>query len=190
MIILEENLPTKKEWLKSVHNIGNGNGRGRISKEGHALIEEAIKNGVRFKEPANFNFSTGAKVATDKPTDSYDPSEVRRWAISNGIEVPARGRISGHLAQRYLDAVPKEERHEKPTEIDMYRDGTPRAYPEGQTFTVFYTDLKGKSMTMTIGDRCVCMTCRVSLGHCHCLTPGPVAIGSEDSSKPIIVKAN
>ena len=143
MIILEENLPTKKEWLKSVHNIGNGNGRGRISKEGHALIEEAIKNGVRFKEPANFNFSTGAKVATDKPT-----------------------------------------------EIDMYRDGTPRAYPEGQTFTVFYTDLKGKSMTMTIGDRCVCMTCRVSLGHCHCLTPGPVAIGSEDSSKPIIVKAN
>ncbi len=35
---------------------------------------------------------------------NYDPKEVRAWAQSNGLEVPARGRIPGSVLEQFKAA--------------------------------------------------------------------------------------
>lgn len=192
-------MPTKKEWLKEVHGIGNGKGRGRISREGHRLINEAIKAGFVFDEPFTANSNRSSKKKTvkrtpEKPviTEEYSPADVRKWASENGIEVGARGRIDSTIVQQYLDSVPKKDRAERrgsDGEKDL-RDGTPRRYPEGTTFTVTFTDVHGKPREMIVSDRVACMGCKISLGHCQCAFPGPVAIGFEDTSKEVSVYVN
>lgn len=181
---------TKKEWLKAEHGIGNGSGRGRISLEGHRLITEAIERGVRFKDTTIVASKPKAPKAPEKPkvTEAYSAAEVREWAAANGIEVGARGRIDSDIVRQYLDAVPKEERGSSSDPADVYRDGLPRRYPEGTTFDVFFTDHKGKQQTLRVSDRVACQGCRLSLRVCRCDKPGPVAIGYEDTSKPITVK--
>ena len=190
---------TKKEWLKKVHGIGKGGGKGRISLEGHRLIAEAIANGMVFDEPA----STVAAAATKKPkapkadkperpviTEDYSPPEVRKWAAANGIEVSARGRIDLNVVQQYLDAVPKAQRVEKDESGKDLRPSAPRRFPEGTTFTVSFTDVKGNPKTLSVNDRTACRGCKVSLAYCQCAQPGPVAIGYEDTDKPVTVTAN
>jgi hypothetical protein len=34
-------------------------------------------------------------------TKNYDPKAVRKWAESNGVDVPARGRIPADILERY-----------------------------------------------------------------------------------------
>lgn len=190
---------TKKEWLKKVHGIGNGNGRGRISREGHRLIAEAADNGMTWDDaPSVVAAKTKTKVSKpkgDKPvkpviTEEYNPAEVRKWARDNGHEVSARGRIDSVIVQAYLDATPKAERAEKDDNSKDTRPSVPRRYPEGTTFTVAFTDYKGNPRSTVMNDRTACMGCGVSLAICFCERPGPVALGMEDMSKPVTVTPN
>lgn len=175
---------TKKEWLKKVHGIGNGKGRGRISREGHALIAKAIEEGVVFSDVVSQK-ATGPTI-----TEEYSPADVRKWAAENGIKVGARGRIDSAIIQQYLDSVPKKDRAHRDTGEKDLREAAERTYPEGTTFTVYFTDLKGNARNMEVSDKTACMKCRVSLSGCRCLIPGPVAIGFEDTSKDVIVRVN
>lgn len=176
---------TKKEWLKKVHGIGNGKARGRISKEGHALIAKAISEGMKFADSTS--------QSADKPTitEEYSPADVRKWATKKGIKVGARGRIDAAIVRQYLDDVPKDERAEREETYhgkDL-REAAPRTYDEGTTFIVSFTDTKGNPRTMEVNDKTACMKCRVSLSGCRCAIPGPVAIGFEDTTKEVTVRA-
>ncbi len=37
-------------------------------------------------------------------TRDYDPKAVRKWAASNKVDLPARGRIPGHVLEQYKAA--------------------------------------------------------------------------------------
>lgn len=190
---------TKKEWLKSVHGIGNGNGRGRISLEGHRLIAEAAAKGMTWDDAPSVvaaqskpkaKRSTEAKPAKPTITEEYSPADVRKWARENGRKVSARGRIDATIVQEYLDSVPKADRAEKDDSLKDLRPSAPRRFPEGTTFTVSFTDYQGNPRSVVMNDRTACMGCGVSLAFCGCPTVGPVAIGYEDTSKPVTVAPN
>lgn len=40
-------------------------------------------------------------AGTGAGTRGYDPKAVRKWAESNGVDVPARGRIPADILERY-----------------------------------------------------------------------------------------
>lgn len=190
---------TKKEWLKSVHGIGNGNGRGRISLEGHRLIAEAAAKGMTWDEPESA-VAARAGSKSKRPTESkpakptiaeeYNSAEVRKWAKENGHEVAARGRIDATIVQAYLDSVPKSERGEKVDSLKDLRPSAPRRFPEGTTFTVSFVDYQGNPRSVVMNDRTACMGCGVSLAVCGCPTVGPVALGYNDTDKPVTVVPN
>ena len=50
--------------------------------------------------------STRRRTAAGKASDSaFDPKAVREWAAAQGIDINARGRIPGPIAESYLAAV-------------------------------------------------------------------------------------
>ena len=185
----------RKEWLYKTHGIGKV-GRGRISREGLALIDKAIKSGMVFDDmtvskPKRDIVTTKKPVKVEKPIiEEYNSADVRQWARTQGIEVAGRGRIDSTIIKQYLDATPKSERAPKDSsEMDL-RPSSPRRYPEGTTFTVSFTDYKGQKRSAIVNDRTVCMECKVSLCICACLVPGRVAMGFDDQSKPMTIVPN
>ena len=58
-------------------------------------VEHATRVGGRKK-----------RVGTTRPSDSNSPSpkEIREWAIEEGFEVPARGRLPQSLVDEYVAA--------------------------------------------------------------------------------------
>jgi len=46
----------------------------------------------------------GGRSSSGKATRDYEPKDVRTWATSNGIEVPARGRIPAEVIDQYKAA--------------------------------------------------------------------------------------
>jgi Lsr2 len=49
--------------------------------------------------------TTTARKAKNSSAGGPSPDAVRTWAQAQGIQVAARGRISAHLQQQYLDAT-------------------------------------------------------------------------------------
>ncbi len=43
----------------------------------------------------------GATTSTVSSTRDYDPKAVRKWAESNKVDIPARGRIPRDILERY-----------------------------------------------------------------------------------------
>jgi hypothetical protein len=63
------------------------------------------------KEKADFRksveqFVKAATAVKSKPTGNSRSKEIRAWAASKGITVPARGRISASIEKAYLDGLP------------------------------------------------------------------------------------
>lgn len=172
---------TRKEWLFKEHGVGKGAGKGRISAEGHALVEAARKAGVKFKDldepkpvptPRVMVKGASSKVEVPKVTEHVDPKALRKWAAANGKTVPARGRIGNDLKAEYLASVPKEERKDEGTgsELDVYRSTMSNRYPEGTTFKAEFTAF-GKDVIQVVTDRTCCYDCGVSLSGHMCDSP-------------------
>jgi hypothetical protein len=58
-------------------------------------IKAGRRTGGRARRGTNIEGTT---------TRDYDPRAVRKWAASNGVDVPARGRIPADVLERYRAA--------------------------------------------------------------------------------------
>ena len=65
-------------------------------------VRETLAPYVRGARRAPRGANTAVKGA--KRVSDYDPKAVRRWAESNGVAVPARGRIPGTVVEKYKAA--------------------------------------------------------------------------------------
>lgn len=178
---------TKKAWLKRVHGIGNGGGQGRLSREGRALVDEAIASGHTFRETV-VSKTTTPRVVTPKPVKAalpreaagIDPKAVRAWARENGHKVGERGRIHPDVTRAYLDAVPVGDREKRQDE--GIAEPAPRVYPIGTTFRLDWTE-KGQPATRIVNDKTACGNCRWSLGWCGCRKPFVVTGGGDPATR-------
>ena len=181
----------KKAYLFRAFGIGKGGGKGRISAEGHAMLEQAISKGATFPEPIVAAKAPRVKVSTAPPkpvipTDrkaeaqKVDPAAIREWAKGKGIAVSERGRISAETTLAYLADVPEGKRDARSItngEKDL-RQAAPRVHPVGTTWRADFTNFRGEKETLILSDRTACGNCRVSLSHCGCARPF-VTVGYE-----------
>ena len=73
-------------------------------------IDVSKKNAEKVRGAFQDYIAAGRKVgsrptrrgtARAAATRGYDPKAVRKWAASNKVDVPARGRIPGDVLERY-----------------------------------------------------------------------------------------
>jgi len=72
-------------------------------------IDVSKKNAEKVRGAFQDYIAAGRKVGSRPPrrgtvrtaTRGYDPKAVRKWAASNKVDVPARGRIPGEVLERY-----------------------------------------------------------------------------------------
>jgi hypothetical protein len=78
-----------------------------LSKRNAAALSRALD---RYWEAGRPVSPAGQARRRRKPAASRsrkagrDPKTIRAWAVANGIEVPARGRIPGEVERRYNEA--------------------------------------------------------------------------------------
>lgn len=192
--IAPEKGETRKRYIHRAYGIGKGEGRGRISAEGHERIAEAKAKGFTFSDEETVSAPKAPSVpkapkATAKvviPSEkraeagSVDPSEVRAWAMEKGLIKSTRGRIPAEVTLRYLNEVPAHERGEREQAGKDLRQGAPRVHPEGTTWRADFTNHRNEKETVILSDRTACGTCRYSLGWCGCSQPR-VTVGYESS---------
>jgi hypothetical protein len=186
----------KKAYLHRAYGIGKGAGRGRISREGHERLAEAVSKGFTFDEPV-----APAKNVKPKPKREPAPAKaqlppeakelshkaIRAWAKDKGITVSSRGRVHPDVILQYLAEVPPEQRGEREDESQNYGDPAPRVHPVGTKWRVDF-QYKGEPYTQTVSDRTACGNCGWSLGWCGCAKPF-VATGYGDVDTPVRVTA-
>lgn len=73
-------------------------------------LDLSRKNADKFRGIFQDYIAAGRRVgartrrggsASSTPTRDYDPKAVRKWAESNKVDIPARGRIPGDILERY-----------------------------------------------------------------------------------------
>ncbi len=69
-------------------------------------LDLSKKNADRFRGHFQDFIAAGRRLggrtrATPAPTHGYDPKAVRKWAGSNKVDIPARGRIPRDVLERY-----------------------------------------------------------------------------------------
>lgn len=178
---------TRKAWLFSEHHIGKGAGKGRISFEGHTLIDAARKNGIKFSDdepkPARVISPNGfsVKKSAAKPktvripkepseTDNVYPAAVREWAGKNGITVPARGRISEEIKVQYLNAVKPADREEAPNPDARFGPTPNPRY----ALTQLWVGTLPNGKKVHVGGATICVPCGYSLPWHNCSNPSAV----------------
>ena len=140
--------------------------RGRMSREAYAAIEAAEAAGTVFAD-------TGV-VRTNKPAavkaGAYDAKKVRAWAKANGIEVNARGRISGEILEAYAKANPDVKAEAiSGVKVSTGKDVRPAApATRGPNTEYLAVDRKGKVWRFNEREAC---KCGYSLSHCSCGSP-------------------
>lgn len=187
---------TRKAYLHRAYGIGQGSGRGRISREGHEKLAEAVEKGYEFPDTMVTPKTTKerpkrepAVVKAKLPDEAKGISHkaVREWAVKKGIPVSSRGRVHPDVILQYLADVPPEQRGEKKDESQTFADGAPRVHPKGTKWRVDFK-WKGEPVTQIVSDRTACGKCGWSLGWCGCAKPF-VATGYGDPDTPIRVTA-
>ena len=187
---------TRKAYLHRAYGIGKGSGRGRISREGHEMLDLAISKGYDFPDTMVTTKAVKSKPkrepAVKKATLPDEAKEVshkavREWAKGKGIPVSSRGRVHPDLILQYLADVPPEQRGAKDDDTQNYGPNPPRVHPKGTTWRVDFV-YKGEAVTQTVSERTACGKCRNSLGWCACTKPF-VATGYGDTDKPVRVTA-
>lgn len=108
-------MATKREYAISLKLAKPG--KGRMSRAAHDAINEAIANGMVFDEPMIAEKKAKAPVERKAPVikapskDTYDPKEVRAWAIKMGlVEKGKRGKLPTSVILQFQStngAVPK-----------------------------------------------------------------------------------
>ena len=77
-------------------------------------IDLSKRNADRFRAVFQDYIAYGRKSGGARPrrgassgagrSRDYDPKAVRKWAASNKVDLPARGRIPGHVLEQYKAA--------------------------------------------------------------------------------------
>ncbi len=82
-----------------------------LSDQNASELEEALAPYIAAAQRAAGDDGTGRRrrqpASAPKPRSGggdYDPKEVRAWAQSSGLEVPARGRIPGSVLEQFKAA--------------------------------------------------------------------------------------
>jgi hypothetical protein len=81
-----------------------------LSKRNLAFLSRALERywNVSRAVSQDGQSHAGRRSTTARSSRAFrgqrDPKVVRAWALSNGIAVPARGRIPGDVERRYNDA--------------------------------------------------------------------------------------
>jgi hypothetical protein len=79
-----------------------------LSKRNAAALERAVGRYWAAGRPvsASGQASRRRKTSGRSTTARRDPKVIRAWAISQGIEVPSRGRIPADVERQYNEANP------------------------------------------------------------------------------------
>ena len=78
-----------------------------LSKRNVAALSRALDRYWEVGRPVTVDGASGRrrKPAASRPRKGgRDPKAIRSWAVANGIDVPARGRIPGEVERQYNDA--------------------------------------------------------------------------------------
>jgi nucleoid-associated protein Lsr2 len=78
-----------------------------LSTKNVAALSRALDKYWDVSRPVSDGRTRGRSRAGKLPSSRQakrDPKVIRSWATSNGIEVPARGRIPGDVERRYNEA--------------------------------------------------------------------------------------
>lgn len=75
-------------------------------------LDLSRRNADKFRGAFQAYIAAGRRVgsrasraaASASPYRGYDPKAVRKWAESNKVDIPARGRIPGDILERYRAA--------------------------------------------------------------------------------------
>ena len=93
---------TEREYLSSLTPpLAKANGRGRFSKEAQAALVDARQNGVTFGTDKDGDSLGNPLPPEAAASGGHSSADVRAWALENGYEVPARGRISEDIIAAY-----------------------------------------------------------------------------------------
>lgn len=151
-------------------------GRGRFSAAAKDALAKAKAEGKTFEGSAPVK-QAKPKPATPKakvlkPKDSspepkdkpkYDAKAIRKWAESQGIDVPSRGRLPASVVEQYVSGV---------SEPELAKDKADNPYhepPRTTTATKWFGAVGDFTIVKT--DRDVCNGCGYSLSHHTCGHP-------------------
>lgn len=92
-----DNTPLKADEVHVIKFSLNGN---------NYIIDLSAKNAEKLEAALKPFISAARKdtLAAKKNTNSPDPKQVREWALSVGIKVAARGKLSNEIIDKYLAA--------------------------------------------------------------------------------------
>lgn len=164
-------MTTRRAYAASL-GLAKADGRGRLSAAALAAIEEMESNGMVFEDSAAAKERSvkakEPKTVTVK-AGAFDAKKVRAWAKGMGLEVNARGRLSGDILDAYRKANPDDKPSETREHIRVVgKDIRPTAPRTRSPRTDYSAVLFGKTIRLSEREAC---KCGYSLSHCSCGSP-------------------
>jgi len=98
---------TQREYLASLNPpLAKAGARGKFSKVAHEALAEASAKGITFgpiavESKSEDSDSLGKSKAPVAKVAGASPSDIRAWALAQGMEVSVRGRISREVIDAY-----------------------------------------------------------------------------------------
>jgi hypothetical protein len=98
---------TQLSAANAAQNIRRGTTAGFKPKGHFEAVADEGKVWVRYNPPPEADDQEGGEDAPgeaeqkEKPKRDYDPATVRAWALNNGFNVPARGRIPDNILEAW-----------------------------------------------------------------------------------------
>lgn len=141
--------------------------RGRMSADAYAAIEKAEAGGMTFSDSAAPAKRAAVKVAPK--AGQFDAKAVRAWAVSKGLNVSSRGRISAEVLAAYKADNPEVKPAAPGAKVVVSgKDVRPHRERVRSARTEYIAWYRGKRLLLS--EREVCK-CGASLSHCYCGTP-------------------
>ena len=101
IIMSKKHYNTEREYLSSLTPpLAKAAGRGRFSKQALEALVKARENGVTFGSSKDDSLGNSLPPEAEA-SGGTSSADIRAWAIDNGYEVPARGRISEEIIAAY-----------------------------------------------------------------------------------------
>lgn len=165
---------TRRAYAASL-GLAKADARGRMSADAMAAITKAEQEGMVFTDS---NAPARKTVKTEVKAGAYDAKAVRAWAMSKGVTVNTRGRLSSEILDAYAKANPTVTPEVVTPGVKVTgKDVRPHAAAKRSSRTEYVAfDRKGKRWTLSEREAC---KCGYSLSHCAC--GSPVVLGMDVS---------
>lgn len=164
-------MTTRRAYAASL-GLAKADGRGRLSKEALAAIEEMEANGMVFEDSAAAKeraVKAKEPKAVTVQAGEFNAKAVRAWALSVGMPVNTRGRLSADVFEAYRKANPNVKPSETREHIRVVgKDTRPHAAPTRSARTEYFAWYGNKRIKLSPREAC---KCGYSLSHCQCGSP-------------------